>query len=214
MKIIIDEQMHDFRTDFIQNNLSKNSYIVIFGDYNFYFEKGLKFDINDEIIEHETSSFFTLRDTIDAGYDDRKVILEDKFRETITELAKDHKVILVYPSPVAPEHILKRIRRNFYANYFRNDQYYLEDEVNYDKSIYKRYNSDVTALLNSINGPTISKVNLESIFCPTEKCFFYNDHHSYIFDTVHTSYEGSKLVNNLILKAIEEIEKQSFLIGN
>jgi peptidoglycan/LPS O-acetylase OafA/YrhL len=214
MKIVIDERMHDFRKDFIQNNLSENSYIVIFGDYNFYFEKGLKFDINNEIIEYETSSFFTLRDTVDAGYDDRKVILEGKFRETITELAKDHKVILVYPSPVAPEHILKRIRRNFDAGYFRNDQYYREDEVNYDKGIFKRYNSDVTELLNSINGPTISKVSLESIFCPEEKCFFYNDHHSYIFDTVHTSYEGSKLVNNLIFSAIEDLEAQQALSGN
>ena len=44
------------------------------------------------------------------------------------------------------------------------------------------------------------------IFCPKEKCIFYDNKFTYIFDTTHSSYKGSNLINDLIIKEIEQIE--------
>jgi len=44
------------------------------------------------------------------------------------------------------------------------------------------------------------------IFCPKEKCIFYDNKFTYIFDTAHSSYKGSNLINDLIIKEIEQIE--------
>ena len=38
---------------------------------------------------------------------------------------------------------------------------------------------------------------------------FYDNKNSYIFDFVHPSYEGSKMINDLIIKEIEKIELKS-----
>ena len=53
------------------------------------------------------------------------------------------------------------------------------------------------------------KIKLENIFCPKNQCIFYDNKNSYIFDIVHPSYEGSKMINNLIMKEIEKIELKS-----
>ncbi|MDB4856704.1 acyltransferase [Gammaproteobacteria bacterium] len=207
LNVLSDEKIHQYRKDFIENNSSENTYIIIFGDYNFYFEKSLKFDKNEEVVEYETSSFFIERNKFELNYRERKLNLENKFKETLNQLSKNKKVILVYPTPVAPVHILDRIRVNFDEGRFQKDKYYLEDKANYDKDLFRKYNSNIFNLLDSINNDNIHKVNPERVFCPLEKCIFYDNNYSYIFDTVHASYEGSKLINDLIFKEIEKIER-------
>jgi len=209
LKILSDETIHQFRGSFIENNVNENTYVIIFGDYNFYFEKSLKFDKDEKVIEYETSSFFTERDKLYLTDDARRLRLENKFKETLDQLSKDKKVILVHPSPVSPTHILNRIRVNFNDGNFQKNNYYLEDKVNYDKDIFRTYNAEILEFFSSINHSNIYKIDLESVFCPQEKCIFYDNNYSYIFDTVHPSYEGSKLINDLIFKEIEEIEENS-----
>jgi peptidoglycan/LPS O-acetylase OafA/YrhL len=214
LSIISDENIHQYRKNFIENNSSENTYIIIFGDYNFYFEKSLKFDKNEEVIEYETSSFFTERNKINLNYQDRKLRLENKFKVTLDQLSKNKKVILLYPTPVSPVHILDRIRVNFDDGQFQKDKYYLEDKANYSKNIFLEYNSNIFNLLDNINHRNIHKINPERIFCPLDKCIFYDNNYSYIFDTVHASYEGSKLINDLIFKEIEKIERDSSIVND
>ncbi|MFL2707232.1 MAG: SGNH hydrolase domain-containing protein, partial [Gammaproteobacteria bacterium] len=86
--------------------------------------------------------------------------------------------------------------------------------ANYDKDLFRKYNSDIFNLLDKINHNNIHKVNPEKVFCPLDKCIFYDNNYSYIFDTVHASYEGSKLINDLIFKEIEKIERGSSNIND
>jgi hypothetical protein len=37
-----DENFHIFRKDFLENKTHKNTYVIFYGDYNYYFEKRLK----------------------------------------------------------------------------------------------------------------------------------------------------------------------------
>jgi peptidoglycan/LPS O-acetylase OafA/YrhL len=206
-KINSDENIHNFRKKFLENKTHKNTYIIIYGDYNYYFEKRLKISEN-EIIEYETPNIYSTRDNIFLNYERRKILLKEKIKESLINLSKNKKVLLLYPSPISPVNILKHIKIN-HTNISKDETFYLNDRVNYPKNFYKKYNSEIFELFNEINLENLYKIKLEDIFCPKNQCIFYDNKNSYIFDFVHPSYEGSKMINDLIMKEIEKIELKS-----
>ena len=114
----------------------------------------------------------------------------------------------MYPSPISPVSISNRILQNKNL-IFKDFNFFKTDPINYSVKFYREYYSDEIELINSINSKNISIINLEKSFCPNEQCFFYDDKNVYIFDTNHPSYEGSKKINDLIMKKIEKIELKS-----
>jgi len=206
-KIIREENVHNFRKEFLENKTHKNTYVIIYGDYNYYFEKRLKLAGN-KIVEYETSSLYSTRDNIFLSYDKRKILLKEKIKESLINLSNNKKVLLIYPSPISPVDILRRIKINF-TNINKDKNFYLKDKVNYSKNFFRKYNSEIIGLFNEINLENLYKIKLENIFCPKNQCIFYDNKNSYIFDTVHPSYEGSKMINDLIMKEIDNIELKS-----
>jgi len=205
-----DETWHKYRTDFLNNETHKNTYIIIYGKYNYYFEKKLKFNENKILIKDEGNPAFLFlpRNKLNLNYDDRKKLLKNKFKTTIEDLSENKKIILLYPSPVSPEHIFKRILRNK-NKILKNTNFYLNDIVNYPVEFHRNYFSEEIELLNNLNSKNIYKINLEKTFCPENQCFLYDNKNVYIFDTHHPTYEASKKINDLIMKEIEKIELKS-----
>tara|TARA_B100000035_G_scaffold179920_1_gene153476 strand:- start:203 stop:2260 length:2058 start_codon:yes stop_codon:yes gene_type:complete len=206
-KISADESWHKFRKDFILNNTNKNTYIIFYGDYNYYFEKRLIMSKN-KISEYETHSLFAERNNISFNYETRKKLLKAKIKETLKDLSNDKKVILIYPSPVSPVNVLQHITKKR-SEISKNNDFYLEDKINYSKNFYRKYYSEIIDLFDQINFNNVYKIKLEKVFCPENNCIFYDDTNAYIFDTQHPSYEGSKKINNLILEKINMIESRS-----
>jgi len=206
-KISADESWHKFRKDFISNSTNDNTYIIFYGSYNYYLEKGLKISKN-KMVEYETHSLFAERNNLYLNYEYRKKLLKAKIQETLEDLSKDNKVILIYPSPAPPVNILQHITKKR-SEISKNSDFYLEDKINYSKDFYKKYYSEIINLFDQINFNNIYKIKLEDVFCPENKCLFYDDQNAYIFDTQHPSYEGSKKINDLILEKINKIESNS-----
>ena len=48
-KIMSDENIHNFRKEFLENKTHKNTYVIIYGDYNYYFEKRIKILENENV---------------------------------------------------------------------------------------------------------------------------------------------------------------------
>jgi peptidoglycan/LPS O-acetylase OafA/YrhL len=207
-KIVSDENVHNFRKEFLENKTHKNTYVIIYGDYNYYFEKRIKISEN-EIFENETTILYSTRDNIFLEYKKRKIFLKDKIKESLISLSKNKKVLLLYPSPISPVNILNHIKINK-INIFKDKNFYLKDKVNYSINFFRNYNSEIFELFNEIELENLYKIKLESIFCPKKQCIFYDNENSYIFDIVHPSYEGSKKINDLIMK---EIEKTKFKLN-
>ena len=205
-----DETWHKYRTDFLNNETHKNTYIIIYGKYDNYFEKKLKFNENKILIKDEGNSEFLFlpRNKVNLNYDDRKKLLKNKFKTTIEDLSENKKIILLYPSPISPENILERILKNR-NKILKNTNFYLNDIVNYPVEFHRNYFSEEIELLNNLNSKNIYKINLEKIFCPEKQCFLYDNKNVYIFDTHHPTYEVSKKINDLIMKEIEKIELKS-----
>ena len=51
---------------------------------------------------------------------------------------------------------------------------------------------------------------MEKTFCPENQCLFYDKKNIYIYDTHHPSYEGSKKINNLIMREINKSLDNSY----
>mgnify|MGYP006143021899 CR=1 FL=1 len=208
-KFLINEDFHEYRKDFLENKTNKNTYVVIYGNYNLYFEKGLKFDENKNIIEYETANLYSKRENINLSYEKRINLLKNKFKNTLIELSKSKKVILIYPTPISPESVLERIKTLGHKKKFKDKNFYLSDQLNYEKSIYKKFYFEVINFFNKLDVNNIYKIELEDIFCPKTKCIFYDDKHAYIFDITHPSKKGSDIINNLIMEKISNLELQN-----
>ena len=203
---IENDERHKFREKFI-NNSSPNSYIVILARYHYYFEKGLDMDDEENIFTFETPNKYIDISDINLNYDQRIKKLKSKFQNTLYELSKNNKIILLYPLPQPPKEILDRINSNYEKNLYDNENYFYEDKVNYDKSLYLEFHKDIIEFFDQIDSKNIYKIKTENIFCPKEKCLFYDNKFAYFFDAAHPSYKGSEMLNDIIFEKINKIEK-------
>ena len=109
--------------------------------------------------------------------------------------------------PKPPINISRHIKKNFINGNLHSKDYYLKDEINYDKKIYEQINKEIIDLFNSITSKNIYKIKTKDVYCPENKCIFYDNNNIYFFDNVHLSYYGSKILSSIILNKIEKIDK-------
>ena len=205
-KIIKDETWHNYRTDFLNHKTHKNTYIIIFGRYDMYFDKNLVLvENNPKKITNSDSFFYMPRNEKNLSLAHRIKSFKNKFQITVENLSLDKKILLLYPIPVSHENISNRVFQNR-DKILEDDKFYLNDKSNYSIKFHKKYFFEEIEMLNEINSKNIHKINTEKIFCPKDQCFLYDNKNIYIFDTHHPSFESSKKINDLIIKKIENIE--------
>ena len=202
-----NEKYHEYRKKKI-NNSDKNTFIIIAGNYSYYFDEqrmGLK---KGKIYPYYTIRKFVDKDNIDTDIEDRQLKLKNHFKKTLTELSQKHKVILLYPLPQAPIDVWRRVKNNYYKgliNESKKNRYFLEDKLNYNSNIFLEFNKKTFEFFNTISGKNIYKIYPHKIFCK-KNCNFYDDKKIYFFDIVHPSEHGSSKINSLIMKKILEID--------
>ena len=71
-KVVIglDETVHKYRTDYIENKTHKNTYIIMYAKYNALFGKKLKLE-GETIIKNETSITLFDRKNIDLSFNEK-----------------------------------------------------------------------------------------------------------------------------------------------
>ena len=208
-KLYLDEKVHEYRKNYFDTHKNRNSYIIFYGDYNWYLGKRLKFNKKNEIIEYQTYEKFAEKGKLDLSISERNQNLKNKIKESLIELSKNNKILLIYPTPVSPKSIRDRIKENFFnKKYHQNENFYLLDTVNYKKDIFIKYNEEITNFFNSLDIPNLFKIKTDDIFCPLDKCIFYDSNFVYFNDAVHLTLEGSKKINKRILDKIIELENK------
>ena len=169
----------------ILNNI-KNSYIVIVGNYKKHFQK--KLDWNYEVLD--------------------SISLSESFEKSLYRLMNNknnNKVILVYPIPSLPYDITKKIMNEVPKSSF-NASIYLEKNpymTNYE--IHKNLNKEVVKIFDNLNHKNLIKVFPDKVFCDKDvlmKCFAHKGSKIYYSDNNHLSYEGSKILNKLIISKV------------
>ena len=77
--------------------------------------------------------------------------------------------------------------------------------------VYKDRTKTSFELLDSILGSNIYRVYPHKLFCNTtikDRCLTHDDKNIFYSDDDHPSYKGAEMINDLIMKEIEKIEKK------
>ena len=103
---------------------------------------------------------------------------------------------------------MPEIGRNLQKKKFEN----MIRVFNYKYSDFFKQNKEVINFFDSIISSKVHKVYSYEAFCKidTNLCLTHDEDNFYFFDGYHPSLEGSKMINNLIMKEIDKIEKINY----
>ena len=141
--------------------------------------------------------------------------IQSSFRNSIQTISKNNKIILIYPIPEVGLNIKDKILATSQKNVFLKENYNFDDFLKPKKVFTTSYNTYIQRtkssfdLLNSIKGKNIYKIYPHELFCNNQiknRCMTHNNEHIFYWDDDHTSLQGSKMINDLILKEIKKIE--------
>ena len=172
--------------------------------------------------EHLSNYFFDNQEGGIEGNDssnkyipvDRYDNIETSFQNEISELSKNHKIILVYPIPEVGWHVPNKLN-NIYLKKPKNvnkKKININEYITTSYQVYKERTKSSFELLDSIQGENIYRVYPHTLFCSTaikDRCITHNDKNIFYSDDDHPSLKGAETINNLIMKEIEKIELKS-----
>jgi peptidoglycan/LPS O-acetylase OafA/YrhL len=126
-------------------------------------------------------------------------------------LGNGNNVILIYPIPEANININKSIYMILKKNLWKIDLFEKDIKENYLSTNYKNVterNKETKDLFDQIINKKLHKIYPEEIFCKKEnnKCLINNSENIFYTDEDHLSYEGSKILNNILVNKILEID--------
>ena len=209
-KPVSNPLQHDYRKRKLEK-FPLNSYIVVSGNYLYYLQKKLIIDKDNFVLTKNLKIKYVNKNNQNLDYEDRIFQFMNSFKNSLIELSRNFKVILVYPLPSPPTNLSRHIKNNFFKGLLNDEDYFKKDPINYEKKKYLKVNEKMINLFDEISSSNsnIFKIETKDLFCPKDQCIFYNNNEVYFFDDVHLSYKGSEKVNELILKKINEIENNN-----
>ena len=136
--------------------------------------------------------------------------IQISFQNEITELSKNHKIILIYPIPEVGLYPNKQIYNQWVKQGF--DKNFNLVNVTTSHKVYKDRTKSSFELLDSIKGENIYRVYPYTLFCNTtikDRCVTHDSKNIFYYDDDHPSTKGAEMINDLIIKEIEKIELKS-----
>jgi hypothetical protein len=210
---LIDEKCNNNYYEKLKQTLSKenNSIIIFAGRFPLNFS-GYRFDNQEGGIEEGGIK------AKEIGYKyislGKHKTIQDSFTTEVLELSKNNKIILIYPIPEVGVHVpIKLI--NFFKTLNKNVDKKNIEFNNFITTSYKVYIERTNSsfeLLDSINGENIYRVYPHKLFCDKtikDRCTTHDDNNVFYSDDNHLSLKGAEMVNDLIIKEIENIELKS-----
>lgn len=180
---------------FIKNDCDERdrNFLSLYSKFNLKDEKNSIFILNSTLSNY--SEYFSSNKN--EGWWD---IATSKI--LIDELAVNNDVIIINPIPLGD---------NIFEKIFR-----LKENKIYSSMTIKHYNeinAKIFKFLKSLSKNNIYFVYPEKLFCNNKKknlCVVNDEETIFFQDNVHVSYDGSKLINNLIIDSINKIEIKKY----
>ena len=192
---------------------NKNSVIIFVGRLplylsNYYFDNKEGGVEDDAIMSVDTKLGKEWKNTfISVG--EYKTI-QESFRHTVNELSKNNKIILIYPVPEVGWHVPRKILQQNPATFFSSNKKYSLENITTSYQVYKERTKSSFDLLNSIKGNNIYQIYPHQLFCDTsiiDRCVTHDNKSIFYIDDDHLSFKGIEMLNNLIIKKVDEINK-------
>ena len=216
-KIIYSENNKNIN-DFLQKNESLT--VILYQQWSAHLLDSQYSDKKEETNSlkyyFEPISNFTEKNSdskLNLSHEEKIINIKEGIKLTINNiLKKEHRLILVYPSPEMSFNPLLKLLKNHLSIISKLKTRGDNVEVSilsssYDS--YKKRNKMIFEILDSIQDPKIYRVYPHKFFCNTvipDRCVTNSKNHSFYIDDHHLSRSGSKYIVEEIIKVLDEIE--------
>ena len=144
--------------------------------------------------------------------DNKNLSIEQSFKDSVSKLAKNNKIILVYPLPEAGWDVPKKLLGSSIIKSKLMEKISIPKEyLTLSYEIYKDRNKSSIDLLDSVEGNNVYRIYPHKLFCNTiiqNRCLIHDDKNIFYSDGSHASPKASILIGDLILNKIENIESK------
>jgi peptidoglycan/LPS O-acetylase OafA/YrhL len=144
--------------------------------------------------------------------DNKNLSIEQSFKDSVSKLAKNNKIILVYPLPEAGWDVPKKLLGPSIMKSKLMEKISIPKEyLTLSYEIYKDRNKSSFDLLDSVEGNNVYRIYPHKLFCNTiiqNRCLIHDDKNIFYSDGSHASPKASILIGDLILNNIENIESK------
>jgi peptidoglycan/LPS O-acetylase OafA/YrhL len=138
--------------------------------------------------------------------------IQISFQNEISELSKNHKIILIYPIPEVGWHVPNKLQNIFRKESKKVNKKNINEYITTSYQLYQNRTKSSFELLDFIQGKNIYRVYPHTLFCNTtikNRCVTHDDKNIFYADEDHPSFKGAEIINDLIMKEIEKIEFKS-----
>ena len=136
--------------------------------------------------------------------------IQSSFKNLISNLSKQNKIILIYPIPEVGWNVPKIIINNISNKKLSwIKKYIAENYITTSYDVYTKRTKSTFELFNSVNNENIFRVYPHMLFCDNlieKRCIVHDDINIFYYDDNHPSTKGAEIINNLIVKEIDKIE--------
>ena len=144
--------------------------------------------------------------------DNKNLSIEQSFKDSVSKLAKNNKIILVYPLPETGWDVPKKLLGSSIMKSKLMEKISIPKEyLTLSYEIYKDRNKSSFDLLDSVEGNNVYRIYPHKLFCNTiiqNRCLIHDDKNIFYSDWSHASPKASILIGDLILNKIENIESK------
>ena len=201
---------YNFKNNTIYNFLKKNSDLIVILHHRWTYlltETETSFD-NEDGFNRISNRYLEPINIKTSSLEERQKYIKEGLLLQINDIiSRGHKLILVYPVPEMGFNPLQRLHNKylFEKNSFENSTPILSGSY----EVYKKRNSLIFEILDSVQSSNIYRVYPHKLFCNKiflNRCIANDNNNIFYADDNHLSIKGSKLVVDEIMKKIEEIE--------
>ena len=177
---------------------NKNSIIIFGGRFPLYFSNNI---FNNQEGGVERNQYVQRYNSVS-----KYLNIQDSFKNEVLELAKNNKIILLYPIPEIGWDVNKKIYNQWTRSRFSRN---FKINVTTSYEVYKERTKPSFELLDSIKSKNIYRVYPHSLFCGVNiknRCITHDDKNIFYADDHHPSLKGAEMINDLIMKKIKKIK--------
>lgn len=181
---------------------AKNSDIILAGRYTLFINnKG--FNNNKGGSEKDIKSYLGYKK--DNKYINDKELLKVNINNSINELLKNNRVIIVYPTPEpgwdVPDELMRLYRKqiNFKTNKNEIKKMLNENKLYYPIDSYFNRNKEIFEIYDSIDNPNLIRYYPHKLMCDSKFCYMNDLSNIYYSDDYHFSdYISVKMFDEII----------------
>jgi hypothetical protein len=135
--------------------------------------------------------------------------LQSSFKTNISKIAEKNKIILIYPVPEFEVNVPRKL-----FNKYLKEGFVFNKDLEHEKFLtipvesYDKWSESTFKLFDSLINNNFYRVYPHKLFCNAlieNKCISHDYKDIFYFDSQHLSSQGAKLVNDLVLKEINNI---------